>query len=106
MPADPRAEAIAEQVRLDLLDQLRDLQKHGRRYIEEYVDAFLGPKTTWRPRPSFHPKLAELIRELAQDAALADRFRACGAASSNSPTENVRSEWRNSHGEPSREVAA
>src|SRR4051812_44586457 len=77
---DSRSEQISEQVRLELLDQLQDLQKHGRKYIEEYVSAFLGPKTTWRPRPGFHPKLAELIRELASEAALSDR-RTCGATS-------------------------
>lgn len=91
-----RAEAISEQVRLELLDQLSDLQKHGRKYIDEYVDAFLGPKTTWRPRPSFHPKLAELIRELTSEAALAERT--CGAALSST---------RDGHavGSPSRKAA-
>lgn len=73
MASDPRTQAIVQQVRADLMDQLRDLNQHGAQYIDEYVSAFLGPKTTWRPRPSFHPKLAELVRELAQEAALMDR---------------------------------
>lgn len=97
---DSRSEQISEQVRLDLLDQLRDLQKHGRRYIEEYVEAFLGPKTTWRPRPNFHPKLAELIRELAAEAALTQR--ACRVAS---PLPTTR-DGHVSVGSPSRKAAA
>lgn len=100
MPADPRVEAITAQVRADLIDQMRDLQQNANRYINEYVAAFLGPKTTWRPRPSFHPKLAELIRELAQDAALADRT--CGAA----VTSINRGDGSEVPSQSSREVAA
>jgi hypothetical protein len=95
-----KVDVIAEQVRLELLDQLRDLQHHGRRYIEEYTGAFLGPKTTWRPRPAFHPKLAELIRELVGEAALADR-RTCGVTSSIPTTRD----GQVSAGSPSRKAA-
>lgn len=101
MTQDERVDALAEQVRLDLLDQLHDLQDHGRQYINEYVSAFLGPKTTWRPRPAFHPKLAELIRELASEAAMTDR-RACGAVA----LSDNRGDGRKTATRPSRRVAA
>lgn len=70
---DPRVQAVTEQVRGDLLDHLRDLQKHGLRYINEYVESIVGAQTTKRPTPHLHPKLAELVRELALDAAAMDR---------------------------------
>lgn len=63
-----KAEAVTAQVRVELLDHLRDLQKHGPRYINEYVESIVGKQTTKRPVPHLHPKLAELVRELALDA--------------------------------------
>jgi hypothetical protein len=77
--SDERTQGITRQVQLDLLDHLRDLQKNAPRYIEEYVQTLVGPKTIRRPQAHMHPKLAELVRELALDAAVMDR-RTCGAA--------------------------
>lgn len=73
--SDPRVEEVVRQVRVELLEQLSDFQKNAPAYITDYVKTLLGPaKTTWRPRPGFHPKLAELIRDLALDAAVMDRL--------------------------------
>lgn len=81
MSDNPRVDSIIERVTLDLMDHLDDLDKHGRAYIREYVEAIVGKPTTRRPKYRFHPKLAELVRDLAADAALTDR-RTCGAAPS------------------------
>jgi hypothetical protein len=77
---DERVKALERQVRCDLLEHLRDLQKHGPCYIEEYVASmFRAPHGGPRPKARLHPKLAELVRDLALDAAAMDR-RACGVA--------------------------
>lgn len=91
MTPDPRVQAVSEQVRVDLLDHLRDLQAHGPSYIREYVEAIVGPQTTRRPRPrALHPKLAALVRELALDAAAMDRRSPTSAFDSLSPRDNDR----------------
>lgn len=76
-----RGEVIAQRVTLDLMDHLRDLQKHGPAYIREYAETIAGPRTTRRPQYHFHPKLAEMVRELTIDAASVERQGTCGAVS-------------------------
>lgn len=73
---EARAQAITERVQADLLDHMRDFQKEAPRYIREYVDTIVGPKTTRRPKPRMHTKLAELIRELALEEATCERRKA------------------------------
>lgn len=98
MSDDPRVDAITERVTLDLFDHLNDLDKYGRTYIHQYVESILGKPTTYRPHYHFHPKLAELVRDLAQEAAISDR---CGVAlrSTSSDESNSRA------GSPRRKVA-
>lgn len=83
-PAE-RTDAVVRQVRHELLEHLHDLQKYGPDYITAYVEAIIGSRTTRRPKSHMHPKLAELVRELALDAAVMDR-RTCGAVASPSPS--------------------
>jgi hypothetical protein len=89
MSEDARVESITERVTLDLFDHLNDLDKYGRTYIQQYVESIIGKPTTRRPKYRFHPKLAEFVRELAQDAAMGDR-RTCGVASSSLSTRDGR----------------
>lgn len=70
---DERVDAIVAQVQVDLLEHMRDFQKHAPHYIREYAKAVVGPKTTRNPHAHMHTKLAGLIRELALDAATMER---------------------------------
>jgi hypothetical protein len=71
---DPASRVIAQVMR-ELGEHLEAADAHGASYVRRYVTAALSGRQI-RPRPmNMHPKIGELIRELALDALTEDRRR-------------------------------
>ena len=67
-------EQLRVQVRQEVADHLEDADRLVCFYIDQYVDALLHNRRA-RPRPTgLHPKVAELVREVALDAVASGRF--------------------------------
>lgn len=66
------AARLAERVKLELAEHLEDADRHAGRYVDEYVEAMLSRRPRRPHNKRLHPKVAELIRELALDASAGD----------------------------------
>lgn len=67
-----RARRLAERVRLELAEHLKDTCANAPAYIDGYVESMMARRAT-RPRETgLHPQMAKLVRELALDAAAGD----------------------------------
>lgn len=69
---DERTRRLAERVQRELAEHLEDADRHGARYVNEYVQSLLRPGYKRPPVRGLHPHVARLARELALDAAGGD----------------------------------
>lgn len=69
---DERTRRLAERVKLELGEHLDDADRHGSAYVDGYVKSLTGPGYKRPPIGRLHPRVAELVRELALDAAGGD----------------------------------